>query len=108
MLVCSIFLMQIARETAGAARIRSSLRPLLFQRANEMQNSGRIAPRDQERMSHNAIACNKREAFVQGSEATRQSISPREERMDCFASLAMTKKNGGEGPAVSKSGNQDA
>ncbi len=47
------------------------------------------------------IACNKREAFVQGSEATKQSISPRKERMDCFrlrsesfggqvASLAMT------------------
>jgi hypothetical protein len=35
--------------------------------------------------SSNVIACNKREAFVQGSEATRQSISPRKERMDCFA-----------------------
>jgi hypothetical protein len=36
------------------------------------------------------IACNKREAFVQGSEATKQSIARRKERMDCFASLAMT------------------
>jgi hypothetical protein len=36
------------------------------------------------------IACDKREAFAQGSEATKQSIAPREERMDCFAALAMT------------------
>jgi hypothetical protein len=33
---------------------------------------------------HIVIACNKREAFAQGS-ATKQSISMREERMDCFA-----------------------
>ena len=38
--------MHIARETAGAARTRSSLRPLFSKRDNEMQNSGRIAPRE--------------------------------------------------------------
>jgi hypothetical protein len=37
--------MHIAHETAGAARARSSLRPLIS-RANEMQNFGRTAPRE--------------------------------------------------------------
>src|SRR3954468_12031552 len=36
-----------ACETAGAARIRSSLRPL-FEGKDFQQNSGRIAPRDRE------------------------------------------------------------
>src|SRR5206468_2279262 len=36
------------------------------------------------------IACNKREAFVQGSKATKQSILSCCCAMDCFASLAMT------------------
>jgi hypothetical protein len=40
-----IFVAAIARKTAGAARTRSSLRPLIS-RANEMQNSGRNAPRE--------------------------------------------------------------
>jgi hypothetical protein len=47
-------------------------------------------------MSHNVIACNKREAFVQGSEATKQSILSLRRAMDCFASLAMTLR----GPSV--------
>jgi len=36
------------------------------------------------------IACDKREAFAQGSEATKQSILSLCGAMDCFASLAMT------------------
>ena len=36
------------------------------------------------------IACDKREAFAQGSEATKQSIHPLCREMGCFASLAMT------------------
>ena len=55
-----------------------------------MQNLGQIMPRERGRMPIRVIACNKREAFVQGSEATRQSIAPRKERLDCFAALAMT------------------
>src|SRR5882724_2922810 len=43
--------MHIAHETAGAARIRSSLRPLFFRRANEMQNFGQIMPREQSLLS---------------------------------------------------------
>jgi hypothetical protein len=31
---------------AGAARTRSSLRPLFFRRDNEMKNFGRTAPRE--------------------------------------------------------------
>jgi hypothetical protein len=31
------------------------------------------------------IACDKREAFAQGSEATKQSIAPPSGGMDCFA-----------------------
>jgi hypothetical protein len=40
--------------------------------------------------ARSVIACDKREAFAQGSVATKQSIVPHEERMDCFAALAMT------------------
>jgi hypothetical protein len=36
------------------------------------------------------IACDKREAFAQGSNATKQSILSLRGAMDCFASLAMT------------------
>jgi hypothetical protein len=48
-----------------------------------LQNSGRIAPREQERMFRPIDV-------IARSEATRQSILLRKERMDCFASLAMT------------------
>jgi hypothetical protein len=36
------------------------------------------------------IACDKREAFAQGSETTKQFIYPLCRDMDCFAALAMT------------------
>jgi hypothetical protein len=39
--------MQIARETVGAARTRSSLRPSIEEQGF-LQNFGRIAPRDRE------------------------------------------------------------
>src|SRR5882724_290322 len=75
--------LQHACETAGAARTRSSPRPLTSERANEMQNFGQIMPRGCEGMfrSINVIA---------RSEATRQSILSSRGSMDCFASLAMT------------------
>jgi hypothetical protein len=38
----------IAHEIAGAARTRSSLRPLCFEGANDMHHFGRIAPRERE------------------------------------------------------------
>jgi hypothetical protein len=44
------------------------------------------------------IACGKREAFAQGSEATKQSILSLLGEMDCFASLAMTVPAQGPAP----------
>src|SRR5258705_12991060 len=39
---CALLFAQIARETAGAARTRSSLRPLIFEEGKKkMQTSGR-------------------------------------------------------------------
>jgi hypothetical protein len=40
------FLCAIARETAGAARTRSSLRPLISEGANEIAKLGRTASRE--------------------------------------------------------------
>src|SRR5436309_13384699 len=37
---CAVLFAQIARETAGAASTRSSLRPLIEERANEMKTAG--------------------------------------------------------------------
>jgi hypothetical protein len=37
-----------ARETAGAARTRLSLRPLFEEGGKKQQNPGRFAPRDRE------------------------------------------------------------
>jgi len=46
-------------------------------------------------LRHFVIACDKREAFAQGSAATKQSILFLRGEMDCFASLAMTSIHGG-------------
>jgi len=43
---CALFFCTIAHETAGAARIRSSLRPLLFTRAKIQANLGHFVPRE--------------------------------------------------------------
>src|SRR6266536_6716999 len=51
MLVCRLLPCALARETAGAARTRSSLRPLFSRRANEDANLGRSAPRERETIS---------------------------------------------------------
>jgi hypothetical protein len=53
MLVC-VFYLHFARETAGAARTRLSLRPLLFRRVKDDANLGRIAPRDREAVFESA------------------------------------------------------
>ena len=45
MLVCAL-LCAIAHETAGAARTRSSLRPLISEGASEQVQLGRVAPRE--------------------------------------------------------------
>src|SRR6188474_965391 len=46
MLVCKFCLAQIARETAGAASTRSSLRPLNKRAGSCLANLGRRAPRE--------------------------------------------------------------
>src|SRR6478735_9016461 len=69
----------IAHETAGAARIRHSLRPLTTEGERIPANLGRRASRECETVS-TVIAS-----------AAKQSMPQHEERMDCFAALAMTR-----------------
>src|SRR5262245_49547516 len=85
MLVCCFCLRKIARGTAGAASTRSSLRPLISKRANEMQTSGamrreiaKLYPRHCER-----------------SEAIHGAAGG---EMDCFATLATTGEGSGLRP----------
>src|SRR5256885_11609210 len=75
---CAVLFAQIARETAGAASTRSSLRPLNSGGPNEMQTSGELR-------RENAQA---RSAVI--ASAAKQSMSQHKERMDCVAALAMT------------------
>src|SRR6476660_10624673 len=79
MLMCAL-LLPIAHETAGAARIRHSLRPLFGEGGKLPANLGRNAPRERERMF----------SVIARSEATKQSILSLRREMDCFAALAMT------------------
>src|SRR3954466_5058063 len=48
---CAVLLAQIAREIAGAASTRSSLRPLIGEGGKLIANLGRKAPRDRETVS---------------------------------------------------------
>jgi hypothetical protein len=56
------------------------------------------------RCPHPIIACDKREAFAQGSEATKQSMLSVRRQLDCFAELSsgahsrdpLAHKDGGE------------
>ena len=77
---CAPTMCILAHETAGAARTRHSLRPLFGGRGNSIASLGRNARRE----------CEVASSVIARSEATKQSISPRKGRMDCFASLAMT------------------
>ena len=75
---CAVLFAQIARETAGAASTRSSLRPLFRRGPKEDANLGRSAPR--ECKSSFSRHCER-------SEAIHLSAC---RAMDCFAALAMT------------------
>jgi hypothetical protein len=85
--VCSI---HFAREAAGVASIRPSLRPLFSRRRNHHASLGRFARREEATAClnySNVIACDKREAFAQGSacdEAIQTSLAAR-----WIASLAL-------------------
>ena len=48
---CAFLVATFARETAGAARTRSSLRPLYFRGRNDRPNLGQFGPRDREAVS---------------------------------------------------------
>jgi hypothetical protein len=62
MLVC-VFLHHLARETAGAARTRSSLRPLISESGTLMANLARNTRRDREAV-FGFKRCLKREAIA--------------------------------------------
>src|SRR3974390_2635515 len=81
MLVCAFFSL-LAHETAGAARIRHSPRPLI-RGAREIfgQTSG---------ASRRENADSRPSASLRGALATKQSILSLCGAMDCFAPLAMT------------------
>src|SRR6202521_3246806 len=68
MLVC-VSLHNLARETAGAARTRLSLRPLFEEGGKKQQTPGE----------------------------TRRGIAQQERKLDCFAALAMTVLKCGDG-----------
>src|SRR5205809_5131389 len=74
---CALLFAQIARETAGAASTRSSLRPLISRRANQDANLGRNAPRDRETNIH-----------VIASEAKQSIATSRTERWIASRSLS--------------------
>jgi hypothetical protein len=98
----------LARETAGAARTRSSLRPLFSMRANEDTKLGRNAPRDREAVSAHSglfdttvavrsartapsslLANGSRECAP--DDRLREAIHTAEE-MDCFVANASLRK----------------
>ena len=60
---CAFSLAQIARETAGAASTRSSLRPLFRRGPNEDANLGRSAPREGETVSSVIASAAKQSTF---------------------------------------------
>src|SRR6478736_3625449 len=79
MLMCALFL-PIAHETAGAARIRHSLRPL-FSRGRRISYNSGASCRENAMLRPAVIACDKRVAFAQGSpcdEAIHPSVMPRD------------------------------
>src|SRR5450631_2591702 len=84
MLVCALLVHNFAHETAGAARTRSSLHPLIGEGGKFMNSS---------RKKHAARSRNY--IRVIASKA-KQSISPSKERMDCFVARA-PRNDGGMG-----------
>jgi hypothetical protein len=78
MLVCYI---HFAREAAGAASTRLSLRPLFFSEAKTIMYHSGVSRREDATAClncSNVIACDKREAFAQGSacdEAIQTSLA---------------------------------
>src|SRR5471032_448464 len=84
MLVCA-FSRAFAHETAGAARTRSSLRPLLS-RANAFSKTrARRAARTRRHVHQRLCEPTGRANARPMTGSAKQSISRHQERMDCFA-----------------------
>jgi hypothetical protein len=85
MLVC-VSLFPFARETAGAARTRLSLRPLFEEGGKKQQTSGETRRGNYMLVRRSSFA----NVEIVIASAAKQSIGNTKERVDCFASLAMT------------------
>jgi hypothetical protein len=88
MLVC-VFFACFARETAGAARIRHFLLPLLS-RDDDTQTSGASRRENVDVYLLFEIRIETLDPSLRGVLATKQSILLVSAKLDCFASLAMT------------------
>jgi len=75
MLVCSIY---FAREAAGVASTRLSLRPLISDGFTLTQNLRKITRRDRRGVGVLSLS-------LRGANATKQSSFVTEAKMDCFA-----------------------
>src|SRR5258708_2842883 len=90
MLVCA-FLSASCTRDRGCSKHPAFPAPSHF-RGQEVSSKPRAIHVARMRTCIHVIACDKREAFVQGSEATKQSILSLFGDMDFFATLAMTVK----------------
>jgi hypothetical protein len=93
MLVC-VFLHKFAHETAGAARTRLSLRPLVFEGDKVFAKLGQTVSRERERTSEidSGLTASLRGALLSAearlraeADAMKQSTLPLRRPMDCFA-----------------------
>jgi hypothetical protein len=84
---CAHFFVHIAHETAGAARTRSSLRPLRFMGVENDARLGRIAPRERGSVS---ACCLRYVSEVSPRHCERSEAIHRATRcdMDCFVASA--------------------
>src|SRR5258708_28456489 len=86
MLVC-VFLHNFAHETAGAARIRHSPRPLISRRETFGQTSGGSSRENADSCPSTSLrgALLSAEARLRAkADATKQSIFPPRDKLDCF------------------------
>ena len=89
---CAVLFAQIARETAGAASTRSSLRPLISRGQTKMQTSGAIASRERETRIH--VMCE-----AERSESIDSALEPRTAATGSLPRGTMTRRRG-RGPAL--------
>src|ERR1700675_3182441 len=99
MLVC-VFLCIFAHETAGAARTRLSLRPLVLFRGWQSTQTSGTSCRENVKLCLNSS--------LRGALATKQSILPLLGAMDFFAVRAMTLREGSARPRLPAPGEDDA